>query len=99
MLRPARPDNAPSICAIYNHYVLSTHITFEENPVAPEEMRERILSFTRTLPWLVWEQDANLIGYAYAGKWRERSAYRFTVEATVYLHPSSTGKGIGSALL
>ena len=99
MLRPVHPDDAPAICAIYNHYVLDTPITFEEIPVAPEEMRQRILDVAGTLPWLVFEEDSQLIAYAYAGPWRPRSAYRFTVEATVYLDPASVGKGVGSALL
>ncbi len=99
MLRNVRPDDAPSICEIYNHYVLKTPITFEEDPVSPDEMRQRILEVTQTLPWLVCEEDGKLLGYSYAKKWKERSAYRHSVESTVYLHPSSVGKGRGSALL
>jgi len=99
MLRNVRPDDALAISEIYNHYVLKTPITFEEVAVAPDEMRRRILAATQNYPWLVCEEDGRLLGYSYAGKWRERPAYRFTVEATVYLHPSSVGKGRGSALL
>ncbi len=99
MLRSVRIDDSSSICGIYNHYVLETPITFEEAPVASKEMQQRILAVTRTLPWLVCEEEGRLIGYSYAAKWKERSAYRFTVEATVYLHPSAVGKGRGSALL
>jgi phosphinothricin acetyltransferase len=99
MLRNVRPDDAPSICEIYNHYVLKTPITFEEDPVSPDEMRQRILEVTQTLPWLVCEEDGKLLGYSYAKKWKERSAYRHSVESTVYLHPSSVGKGRGFALL
>jgi L-amino acid N-acyltransferase YncA len=98
-LRAVRPEDASAISEIYNHYVLRTQITFEEASVAPEEMRRRILQVTQTLPWLVCEEDGRLIGYSYATRWRERPAYRFTVEATVYLEPASVGKGRGSALL
>jgi phosphinothricin acetyltransferase len=99
MLRPVRLDDASSICDIYNHYIQHTPITFEEVPLAPDEIRQRILETTRTYPWFVWEEDGRLLGYSYARKWRERAAYRHSAEATVYLHPSSVGKGIGSILL
>ena len=99
MLRPVCLDDAPSLCAIYNHYVTQTHISFEEAAVAANEMRQRIAKTTESYPWLVCEEDGALLGYAYGSKWRERPAYRFTLEATVYLHPSSAGKGRGSALL
>ncbi len=99
MLRPVCLDDAPSLCAIYNHYVAQTHISFEEVAVAEDEMRQRIAKTTETYPWLVCEEDGVVLGYAYGSKWRERPAYRFTVEATVYLDANSTGKGRGSALL
>ena len=99
MLRNVRPDDASLICEIYNHYVEHTPVTFEEIPVTVSEMRSRILKVTESLPWLVSEEDGKLIGYSYAGKWRERSAYRHSVESTVYLHPASVGKGKGSELL
>ncbi len=99
MLRNISPDDAPSICEIYKHYVLETPITFEVDSVAPQEMRQRILDVTVTFPWLVWEEDGKLLGYAYAARWKERAAYRHSVEATVYLQSSSVGKGGGSALL
>jgi phosphinothricin acetyltransferase len=98
MLCNVRADDAPSICEIYNHYVSKTAITFEENPVTPDEMQRRILEATRDLPWFVCKEDGELIGYAYASKWKERSAYRYSVEATVYLDPTSVGKGKGTEL-
>jgi phosphinothricin acetyltransferase len=99
MLRPVRLDDALSICEIYNHYVLETPATFEEEPVTPDEMQQRILETTKDYPWFVCEEDGRLLGYSYGRKWRDRAAYRYSVEATVYLHPSSVGKGRGSALL
>ncbi|MGB0083551.1 MAG: N-acetyltransferase family protein [Terracidiphilus sp.] len=99
MLRDVHPYDAFSISEIYNHYVQHTPITFEETPIAPDDMRSRILKITSALPWIVCEEDGKLIGYAYASKWRERSAYRHSVEATVYLHPTAVGKGKGSELL
>ena len=98
MLRTVHPDDATAIAEIYNHYVRETPVTFEEDRVAPEEMRQRILETTRTYPWLVCEEDGRLLGYSYARKWRERAAYRRSVEATIYLHPSAVGQGKGSVL-
>jgi len=99
MLRFVRPDDAAPICAIYNHYILHTPITFEESPLAPQEMESRILEVVETLPWLVCEEDGKLIGYSYASPWKHRSAYRHSVEVTVYLHSHSAGKGKGTELL
>ncbi len=99
MLRNVRPNDAPSICAIYNHYVRHTSITFEESPVSPGDMELRILEVTETLPWLVCEEGGELIGYSYASPWKHRSAYRHSVEVTTYLHPTSVGKGKGSEML
>jgi len=98
MLRNVHPEDAFSICEIYNHYVSQTASTFEENPVTPDEMRQRIFEVTLDLPWFVCEEDGEPLGYAYASKWKERSAYRHSVEATVYLHPTAVGNGRGTEL-
>jgi L-amino acid N-acyltransferase YncA len=98
MIRTARLTDAEEICAIYNHYVNDTVITFEEVPVPPDEMAKRIKEITESLPWLVYSENDAVKGYAYAGKWRTRSAYRHSVEATVYVHRGAVGKGIGTKL-
>jgi L-amino acid N-acyltransferase YncA len=98
MLRSCTVDDAVRICDIYNHYVLETVITFEESVVAPTEMAQRILDVTSRLPWLVWERDSEILGYAYASPWKVRSAYKNSVESTVYLAPTATGQGIGTKL-
>lgn len=98
MIRPATPDDAAAIVAIYNHYIATTTISFEEHPVAPQDMAARIRDVSAHLPWLVYERDGVLTGYAYATKWRVRSAYRFSAETSVYVAPGQGGKGIGSAL-
>lgn len=98
MIRDATAADAPAICAIYNPYVLSTVITFEEAPVAPAAMAERIEEIRRAHPWLVAEEGGQIAGYAYAGPWRTRTAYRFAVETTIYLAPAHTGRGIGRTL-
>jgi phosphinothricin acetyltransferase len=98
MIRQATTDDAAQICEIYNHYVLETRITFEEQPVALDEMIQRIQAALQRLPWLVVEEDRRLIGYCYASKWKGRCAYRYSVESTVYLRPDAVGKGVGSRL-
>jgi L-amino acid N-acyltransferase YncA len=98
MIRYAKTDDAEQICDIYNHYVLTTSITFEEQPVSTGEMAERIAGTLESLPWLVWEHDETIQGFCYASKWKGRCAYRHSVESTVYVRADSIGKGIGSRL-
>jgi L-amino acid N-acyltransferase YncA len=98
MIRPATPADAAQICAIYNHYVRETVITFEESPVAEAEMAQRISDVTSRLPWLVWETGEGILGYAYATPWKVRAAYRHSVESSIYLAPQATGRGIGTRL-
>jgi L-amino acid N-acyltransferase YncA len=98
MIREARPEDAEAMCRIYNHYVINTIITFEEEPISLKEMKDRIVKVTRTLPWLVWEENGTVNGYAYASNWKTRSAYRFSVESTIYLHPDVIGRGLGRKL-
>ncbi len=98
MIRPATAADAEQICDIYNHYVRDTVVTFEESPVAAAEMAQRIADITARLPWLVWESDGVVLGYAYASPWKVRAAYRRSVEASIYLAPQATGRGIGTAL-
>jgi L-amino acid N-acyltransferase YncA len=98
MIRAATPADAAAICNIYNHFVATTTISFEEHPVAPQEMARRIEDVSATLPWYVFEQDGAVLGYAYATPWRARSAYRFSVESSVYVSPGHARRGIASRL-
>ncbi len=98
MIRSAIVSDAKAICDIYNHYVQNTIITFEEKPVSVAEMQNRIVEVTDSLPWLVLEEQGDVIGFAYASKWKSRCAYRFCVESTVYLAPHLTGQGNGRQL-
>jgi L-amino acid N-acyltransferase YncA len=98
-IRGASVEDAESTASIYNHFVLTTSISFEEAEVAVAEMAGRIADVHAAgLPWLVAEQDGIIAGYAYATKWRVRHAYRFSVESSVYLAPAQAGRGIGTAL-
>jgi phosphinothricin acetyltransferase len=99
VIRPATPDDAAAIAHIYNYYIQNTTITFEEQPVSAAEISARIGEVTSaSLPWLVAEDAGRLSGYAYATKWKARSAYRFSVEVTVYLDQDCLGRGLGSQL-
>ena len=105
MIRQALISDAQGIVEIYNHYVMNSIATFEEETVSVDEIQNRIEETQGNgLPWIVAEefcntsQEAKVIGYAYAGKWKGRCAYRFSVEVTVYLAPNIEGKGWGSKL-
>jgi len=97
-IRACTPADAAAICAIYNPYIRETVITFEETPVATAEMAQRIGDVTAHLPWLVAEEQGAILGYAYATPWKARSAYRFSVETTVYVAPGHMRRGLGAAL-
>lgn len=97
-IRACNQEDIPAICGIYNHYIAHTVITFEETPVSVVEMQKRVETNSQLFPWLVYEENEKIIGYAYASKWKDRSAYKYTAEVTVYLHPAHCAKGIGSIL-
>lgn len=98
MIRTVSLDDASSLTEIYNNFVESTEVTFEETPISSQQMSRRIESVTEIYPWLVFECEGRIVGYAYATAWRERSAYRHSVESTIYLAADVTGNGIGTVL-
>jgi phosphinothricin acetyltransferase len=98
MLRQCIPTDAAQICDIYNYYVRETVVMFEESPVLEADMARRIADITPRLPWLVWEVDGGILGYAYATPWKVRAAYRHSVESSIYLAPQAAGRGLGSRL-
>lgn len=98
-IREATPDDAAAICAIYNPYIEYTTISFEEKPVAVSDMAERIASSqAQGLPWLVAEASGDMLGYAYATRWRARPAYRHAVESSIYMRQATVGQGVGKLL-
>jgi phosphinothricin acetyltransferase len=99
-LRAATAADAEQVARIYNHYVRHTCVTFEEQPVAAAEIAQRMREVAASsLPWFVAELEGRVVGYAYAGRWRVRSAYRFSAETTVYLEPEATGRKVGTRLM
>lgn len=99
MIRNVKESDALQISEIYNHYIMNTTITFEEAETDEDEIIRRIKDVTEKFPWIVNEEDGIINGYAYAGRWKERSAYRYSAENTVYVHKDHSGKGIGKMLL
>jgi phosphinothricin acetyltransferase len=98
MIRGVELTDTHAICAIYNPYVTETIVTFEELPVSPDEMTDRIKEITQTLPWLVDCENGVVRGYAYARKWQARSAYRYSVDTTIYVARAYQRKRVGTLL-
>ena len=103
-IRPAILDDSLEIAEIYNWYIKNTTITFEESMVSAGDMAQRIAVSDATRPWLVLQHSSQdepgtqLVGYAYAARWKERSAYRFAREVSIYLVPEAQGEGLGLQL-
>src|SRR5258706_5166869 len=97
-IREATARDAQAICGMYNPHIRDTIVSFEEIEVPIPEMRERIAGVTQSFPWLVAEQNGVLLGYAYAGTFSKRSAYRHSVETTIYVEEAARGHGFGAEL-
>jgi len=98
-IRAASAADAAQVADIYNHFILTSVITFEEDRVATEEMARRIADVQSIgLPWLVAAHGEQIVGFAYANKWKTRAAYRFSTEVTVYVRDGLAQSGIGSRL-
>jgi len=98
-IRAATLADAASIARIYNHYVRDTVVTFEEQEVSSEQMSARLAAIAAaSMPWLLAERAGTIVGYAYADKWKRRSAYRHSAETTIYLDPVHIGAGVGRRL-
>lgn len=98
-LRTATGADGEALCRIYEPYVTSSIVTFEEEPVGAAEMSRRVrVVADASLPWLVAEANGDLLGYAYASAWRGRSAYRFTVETAIYVSLDRQRQGVGLLL-
>ncbi|MFC5501160.1 GNAT family N-acetyltransferase [Lysinimonas soli] len=100
-LRPATERDIPDMLAIYNHYVLNSTVTFDEDPLTLKEMRGKFRDVARLkYPWLVAvSPSGQVLGYSYVTPWKQKAAYRYTVENSIYLGAAATGKGIGKALM
>lgn len=100
-LRDATETDLPDIREIYNHYVANSAITFDEEAMTLGQWRSKFAYLRKlSLPFLVAESPGGqILGYALVSPWRQKKAYRFTVENSIYLGAASTGKGLGPVLL
>jgi L-amino acid N-acyltransferase YncA len=99
-LRPATPEDIGEIQAIYAHHVLHGLASFEEEPPSAAELLRRYEEVTRRgLPYLVADFAGTIAGYGYCTLYRSRSAYRYTLEDSVYVRAGAEGRGVGGALL
>ncbi len=98
IIRPARPGDAAALLEIYEYYVNHTAVTFEYDAPSEDEFRHRIENTLRRYPYLAAEVNGKIVGYAYAGAFKNRAAYDWSVEVTVYLSPDMRRRGIGRAL-
>lgn len=97
-IRVAAPGDLPALLAIYAPYVRGSTFTFEYDVPTPVEFACRMEDIQQRYPWLVFERDGVILGYAYASPFNERSAYRWTADLSVYLDSSWRGRGIGRRL-
>lgn len=97
-IRPAVPDDATAIRAIYAPYVVDTCSTFETDVPTLAEMQQRLDSTLETYPWMVCSAADHVLGYAYAGTFNKRAAYAWSVETSIYIDAAQHGRGIGRAL-
>ncbi|MDD6332098.1 MAG: GNAT family N-acetyltransferase [Clostridium sp.] len=97
-IRVATPQDAEALLAVYAPYVTDTAITFEYEVPSLTEFRERIRHTLERYPYLVMEQDGEILGYAYAGPFKERAAYDWAVETTIYVKQGMKEQGIGRKL-
>jgi phosphinothricin acetyltransferase len=101
VIRDSQPGDIPAITAIYGHSVMASLVTFDEIAPSSEEMAQRRAEVIEAgLPFIVAvENDGRLLGYAYAGAFRRRTGYRYTLEDSIYVDHNATHRGIGTALL
>ncbi len=97
-IRVASEQDAAAVAAIYAPYVRDTAISFEDVPPSPDEMRRRITATLATHPFLVFEREGRIVAYAYASQHKERAAYRWSADVTIYASPEVHRRGIGRLL-
>lgn len=98
-IRNVNIDDAERITDIYNYYIKNTIITFETEELTVNDIEKRIIEITKTYPYIVHENDdGKVIGYAYASKFKEREAYKYSAELSIYYDQNEMGKGYGKVL-
>ena len=98
MIRNVQIEDAQELLDIYNYYVINTVITFDLEALSLDAFKEKITTVSADYPFIVYEENSEILGYAYGSKFRPKPAYNNTVESTVYLKHGAQGKQIGSKL-
>lgn len=98
MIRNVKIEDAEALVNIYNFYVNNTIITFDRTPLSVATFEEKIECLTPTFPFLVYEEENEILGYAYGSVWRKKPSYKNTLEVTIYLKNGIQSKGIGTKL-
>ena len=98
MIRIATEADIPAMLEIYAPYVENTTFSFEYDVPCRKTFLQRFFTYTAQFPWLVWEEDGRILGYAYGSPPFERAAYRWCAEPSIYLHPDALGRGIAQKL-
>ena len=93
MLRDATIQDIPAILDIYRPYILNTAITFEYDVPTLAQFKDRFRAITREFPWLVWEENGEILGYAYGSRAFERAAYGWDADLSIYLRQGCSGRG------
>lgn len=97
-IRPARDDDFPAIAAITNHYIATSTIHFAYEPLTADSLRAMWRTSGERFPWFVADDGGAVLGYAKAGRWRDRAAYDWTAEIGLYIADGARGRGLGRAL-
>lgn len=100
MITKVTENDAAEIAAIYNYYIRESVATFDTEEWQTEKMEQRIITLSSSYPYIVYRtEDGEIAGFCYAHPWKEKDAYSFTLETTVYVSPEHTGHGIGQKLM
>ncbi len=98
MIRSVKEEDIGALTALYNYYIENTTFTLELQALSVEEFRGRVKKIIECFPYLVYEENGELLGYAYLNEFNPRGGYRFTADLSLYVAPSARGRGIGKAL-
>lgn len=98
MIRPLNLNDTEELLDIYNYYVLNSIVTFDDEALSLDTFKDKITHINADYPFIVFEENNDILGYAYGSKWRPKPAYKHTVESTVYVKHGVLGKQIGTKL-
>lgn len=98
MIRPLNLNDTEELLDIYNYYVLNSIVTFDDEAVSIDAFKDKITRINTDYPFIVFEENNEILGYAYGSRWRPKPAYKHTVESTVYVKHDALGKQIGTKL-